>query len=91
MRNMQCDVEFEYQISTCLRAEEYLAETWLQCSVSGPSGCILTSNIQSAGIQVQESQRHPICLKLRYFRNIQMCYTLTCFMSVPLDGTVYVT
>ena len=68
-------------------AEENLGETWLHCSVAGPSGCILTSSMQS-GIQVEESQRQPLSMKLRYFRNIQMCFTLTCLMSVPLEGTV---
>jgi hypothetical protein len=87
MRNLQCDAEFEYQISTCPRAEENLGEIWLHCSVAGPSGCIWTSSTQS-GIQVEESQRQPLCVKLRYLKNIQMCFTLTCLMSIPLEVTV---
>jgi hypothetical protein len=90
MRNLQCDAEFEYQISTCPRAEENLGETWLHCSAAGPSECILSSNMQSC-IQVEESQRQPLCMKLRYFRNIQMCFTLTCLVCIPLEVTVEVT
>jgi hypothetical protein len=67
MRNLQCDAEFEYQISTCPRAEENLGETWLHCSVVDRSGCILTSSMQSS-IQVDESQRQPLCMKLRYLK-----------------------
>jgi hypothetical protein len=44
MRDMQCNVEFGYQLSTCSRTEENNGKPRSSWPVAGPSECVLTSS-----------------------------------------------